>query len=141
MVIITASFCKIAGYKNNAGYIVIKIKGILYYAHRLAWLYMYGKFPKKLMDHINHDRLDNRICNLRCVSHSGNHKNKSMAPTNTSGCTGVSWDKVNSKWLAQITHNKRAMNLGRYKTFNEAKKARQLAERKYGFHKNHGRAA
>ena len=65
----------IAGGINNRGYIQISVKNKLYSAHRLAWLYVYGNFPKQEIDHINHIRNDNRIKNLRDVSHKVNMNN------------------------------------------------------------------
>ena len=62
---------------DSHGYRRIKIRGLTYKAHRLAWLYVYGKFPDDHIDHINHDRLDNRIINLRQASNYINNTNRS----------------------------------------------------------------
>lgn len=83
---------KITGSKNNCGYLNININNKTYYAHRLAWLYVYGEFPKHI-DHINHIRTDNRIANLRNVEHKENRRNSSLISTNKSGVNGVFWDK------------------------------------------------
>ena len=66
---------QIAGTKNKNGYIVIRHKK-LYYAHRLAWLYVHGIFPDSVIDHINRNKSDNRINNLRSVSHADNMYNR-----------------------------------------------------------------
>ena len=58
------------------GYVLIGIDGKMYYAHRLAWLYVHGKWPGQVIDHINRVRNDNRICNLRDVSRAVNNANK-----------------------------------------------------------------
>ena len=66
---------KISG-KTTKGYIRVRIKRTEYYAHRLAWLYVYGEWPKDQIDHINRDKSDNRITNLRDVTCSENNRNK-----------------------------------------------------------------
>jgi hypothetical protein len=100
---------------------------------------MYGEWPNHEIDHINGDSLDNRICNLRDVTSQGNNRNMSLAKTNTSGVCGVRYKKDRSKWVALITLNNRQTHLGYYQDFFEAVCARKSAERKYGFHENHGR--
>ena len=120
------------------GYIKIKINGKLYQAHRLAFLYVNGMLPKDEVDHINHNKADNRFSNLREVTHRENGKNLSKITTNTSGIMGVSWHKSNLRWIAFITVLKKRINLGSFVQFHEAVNARKNAEVLYGFHKNHG---
>lgn len=84
-----------------------------------------------LIDHINHDRLDNRKNNLRMVSYHQNAMNMKRKESNTSGVTGVSWDKEKRKWCATITYNYKTIFLGYYSDFNEAVEAREQAEQKY----------
>ncbi len=109
-----------------------------YKAHRLAWLYEYGEFPKYHIDHINHNRIDNRIANLREVSRIDNQRNQKKSATNKSGFTGVHWHKQAKKWLASITVNCKTIYLGLYEDKNEAICARLHANRLYKFHANHG---
>lgn len=103
---------QLAGTLHNRGYIVIKVYGRCYRAHRLAWLYVNGVWPNPEIDHINRNRTDNRIANLREVDHLGNMQNKGAYRNNTSGYTGVSWHKQHRKWCAQIQYNKRNRHIG-----------------------------
>ena len=119
---------------NNNGYIVIRVDGNLYYAHRLAWLYMYSTFPSKYIDHIDHNRQNNAIENLRDTEK--NCKNKSLYSNNTSGYHGITY--TNDKWKAVIGHNNTNIFLGYYNTKEEAIIARRAAERVYYYHINHG---
>lgn len=130
----------VTGCVNAHGYLVIRINDKLYLAHRLAYMYVHGKLPVTDTDHINHDRLDNKICNLRPVNRVNNMRNASMYKRNKSGFTGVVWDKLRSKWKAQIKVNGANINLGRFIDISGAIKARQEANIKYGFHVNHGKA-
>lgn len=127
----------LAGYDNGEGYKVIKIKGKMYLLHHIVWLMVYGYLPKEI-DHVNHNRSDNRIDNLREVEHKENCRNKTLNKNNTSGVEGVYWLAQYNVWQARIRVNGKHVSLGCYKDFNEAVKARKEGERKYKFHKNHG---
>jgi hypothetical protein len=111
---------KKAGSKQTNGYIYISINKIDYLAHRLAWLYVYGEFPKNQIDHINRIRDDNKISNLRESTQSENLMNISISSHNTSGYKGVSFDKSKNKFMACIQINSRQIFIGRYKTAKEA---------------------
>lgn len=88
--------------------------------------------PKgKVVDHINHCKSNNCKNNLRICTHSENMKNKKKSKNNTSGVTGVSWDKEKNRWRVQIVVNGKKIECGRYKTIEEAAKARKEAEIKY----------
>jgi len=132
-----------AGDKINSlsthGYINSMINGKRYLMHRLAWLYVYGGFPIGDIDHINGDRKDNRISNLRVASALENSRNKKIPSNNTSGLMGVRWDKARSKWRVLIGVKGFEVHLGRFTDKWDAMCARKSAERKYGFHENHGR--
>lgn len=130
---------KPAGTKTPYGHLVIRIDGGRCMAHRLAWLYVYGVFPKGNIDHINGDPSDNRISNLRDVSQAENLKNQRMRGDNTSGVLGVCWDKSRNKWKAQINVDGKNKGLGRYDSKDDAIKARMEADVKYRYHENHGK--
>ena len=129
---------QIAGW-NRTRYRVICIKKKFFMAHRVAWLYMVGSWPALEIDHINGNTLDNRWSNLREVTISEQNRNLGLKKTNTSGICGVYWFKSTKSWRAKIDFDKKQIHLGFYKNFFEACCARKSAERKYGFHVNHGR--
>ena len=128
----------LAGYTAKNGYTFIRISGVLYYAHRLAVLYMTGAFPKHLVDHDNRVRSDNRWINLIPATYQDNQRNAGMSLNNTSGVTGVGWDKKKQRWYARITVNAKGRFLGYFDNIPDAAAARKAAERALGFHPNHG---
>lgn len=142
---IDLEYCKITGVVSKGGKPIgsLNAKGYLHYRnvslHRIAWFIHYGSWPEYNIDHINGDKLDNRIGNLRSVTQSENCKNRAIPKSNASGVHGVYWDKHANKWKAQIRVNGRAITLGRSSCIDELKIARKEAEIKYGFHENHGR--
>ena len=91
------------------------------------------------IDHINGIPSDNRISNLREVSHAQNMQNAKMRADNKSGVTGVSWCKQSEKWIAYICFLGEMETLGRFDVKMEAVRHRREAEERYGFHKNHGK--
>lgn len=120
-------------YDNSNGYIQLMIDKKNYYAHKLAWIYIYGSLAKGLVvDYINRDQTDNRLCNLRAVSHGENRYNSRMRSDNTSGITGVCLDKRKNTWLARLNINKKQLVLGHYSSLLDAAKARYDSEIKYG---------
>ncbi len=129
---------QVAGSIGPQGYILIKINQVSYRVHRIIWLWLYGVFPKNEMDHINHNRADNRRINIREATHLINSRNLSMSKRNTSGTTGVHWCKGDKRWGALISVSCKRIFLGHYKKIDDAIQARGIAEKKYGFHKNHG---
>lgn len=129
--------CEI-GYLEVQGYRCVRINGVLYRTHRLAWFYIHGCWPDNI-DHINGIRDDNRISNLRSVTDQENQKNQKIRDDNTSGFIGVSWSQERNKWVSYINHNKKRIPLGRFDKKYEAIKARVKANKKYGYHENHGK--
>jgi hypothetical protein len=109
-----------------------------YLAHRVAWALHHGYWPDDTLDHVNHDRADNRIENLRQVSQSDNMKNMKRHRNNTSGATGVCWYARYQKWIANIKVDGRSLHLGYFADMQDAITARKAAEAQYGFHANHG---
>lgn len=128
-----------AGTLNPSGYINIVIDGASYKSHRLAWLYMTGKMPKNQIDHINHNRSDNRWANLRQATRKENQRNQSKYDNNTSGINGVGWHKKDKKWRSRIGVNQEEIYLGSFTDKWDAICARKSADNKYGFHENHGK--
>ena len=122
---------EIAGTTNSKGYIKLKINGNVYSAHRLAWLYMYGKLPENEIDHTNRIKDDNRICNLRDVTSRGNNFNKGTERRNISGVTGVTYYKRDGTWLACIRYAGEYKHLGYFDDMEDAIKARKNAEQQY----------
>lgn len=105
---------------NKDGYININVKGFLFRAHRLAWLYVYGEFPTSSIDHINHCKNDNSIKNLRLADYSKNSFNRYESKANTSGQKGVSYDKVRNKYKVEAQLNGIKKFLGRFNNFDDA---------------------
>jgi hypothetical protein len=127
-----------ASYSSGMGYRSVIICGKAYLMHVLVWIYTHGRFPVGDIDHINHVRNDNRLCNLREVSRSDNLRNARMKSNNTSGTTGVMWSKVANKWVASIYVQGKTKHLGTFETIDAAIESRRIAEVKYKFHLNHG---
>ena len=129
----------IAGTVTKNGYLSVGSKGVKAYAHRIVWFMHNGEIPSGFdIDHINHNRLDNRIENLRLASRSENLKNKGVV-LSSSGEMGVYWSKAAGKWEASLQVDGRKVYLGLFDTVELAKSARTEANRAYGFHENHGR--
>lgn len=125
--------------KTNNGYCRVAINGRHFFLHRVCYAIYHGRDPYPMQcDHVNHDRTDNRICNLRLVTNQENQKNASKRKDNTSGISGVSLKKGANKWVAQIRANGKRTYLGTFINKSDAIAARKAAEIKYGFHKNHG---
>lgn len=123
---------------HNDGYLCGSILGKKFLAHRIVWAMHNSAWPSGEIDHINHDRTDNRIENLRDVLRSENSKNLSRSTNNPSGITGVYWFKPTMKWVAKLQADGKIHHLGYFKDIRAAKAARISAQKKYGFHNNHG---
>lgn len=102
------------------GYTIIRIEKKHFRAARLAWVYMYGEWPNGLVDHINMNRSDDRIANLRLATKAQNSANSPARSTNTSGFKGVTWNKRRSKWQAQICVDYKHVHLGLYDAKEQA---------------------
>lgn len=122
--------------KDVYGYSQISINKKVYKAHRLAWFYVTGEWPKNQIDHINHIRDDNRFSNLIECDNQKNHLNRPMQRNNTTGIVGVNFNK--NSWVASITFEGVRYHLGRFKDRDDAIAARKNAEKKLGFSILHG---
>lgn len=116
------------------GYVQLPVAGRPYVAHRLAWLYVHNDWPEQQLDHINRNKADNRIANLRAVTRSENQLNRNRNRNNTSGCTGVHARK--GRFIATVKLQGRVRHLGAYDTFAEARAARRGAEIALGVPQN-----
>lgn len=123
---------------HSSGYRTIRIGGKDYLVHRVIFIYMENYLPIQV-DHINHNRSDNKWNNLREVTNRENHLNESIASNNTSGILGVALHKATNKYRAYIMIHKKQIHLGLYNSIEEAKLSREKANTKYGFYKNHGK--
>ena len=122
----------VAGYYDKEGYISIKIDGIQYKAHRLAWFYETGEWPTMNLDHRDGNRSSNQLDNLRLATQHQNMQNKRKAHINSrSGILGVSWDKNNKRWEASIYVAGKTRHIGRFSTSKEASDAYITAKREY----------
>lgn len=101
---------KVAGSPHKDGYIQIKVDRVLYKAHRLAWLYVHGKWPKGRMDHADNIHDNNRIANLRLATHSQNMANRKLNANNTVGFKGVS--RSGDGFIVSVSHQGRRYHLG-----------------------------
>lgn len=127
-----------AGNRHPLGYIKIRIKGVLYQAHRLVWLFHFGSIPE-VIDHIDGDPENNRVENLRESSRLTNMFNAKKRKDNTSGVKGVSWDKRYQKWAARLSILGSPKHVGYFSSLEEARAAMEKfrAER-HGKFTNHG---
>ena len=106
----------VATMRANTGYIVLNLDRKLYSVHRLAWLYVHGEWPNHEIDHINGNRGDNRLCNLRDVPRSHNNQNRRRpGVNNTSGYLGVTKSE-SGKWRSMIKANGKRIYLGTHST-------------------------
>lgn len=128
----------VAGWKDN-GYIRIEIDNKTYKAHRLAWLYVNGEFPSDLIDHINCNRADNRISNLRKATYQENSENYKTPKTNKSGVKNVSWYKSLSKWVVTMSVKGKKKTIGYFDDLEFAELVAIEARDKYRMEfANHG---
>lgn len=130
-----------AGSFDGNGYIRIKINRKDYRAHRLAWLYVTGNWPEKLLDHINGDKSDNSFKNIRNATYTDNNRNSILNKKSKSGYKGVSWRKKEKTWYARIRigrddadklgMNGNCLSLGFHETAIKAHEAYKKASIKY----------
>ena len=125
---------------NSSGYKVGTIDRIRYRAHRIIWMMVYGEAPIQI-DHIKGIRSDNRLEKLRPANNGVNRKNQCRSVSNSSGVTGVYWNKAAGKWQAYIVDEGEYSYLGLFTELVDAASARKAAEVAKGFHPNHGREA
>ena len=122
---------------DTQGYKAGKVYGRRLPAHRVVWAVVHGEWPGQI-DHINGDRTDNRMINLRNVSGAQNMKNKRLYARNVTGVSGVR--RRGPRWEVTIGIGGRSEWLGSFSDMDEAIAVRRAAEARVGYHENHGRA-
>lgn len=128
---------KIAGGSNSQGYWVVNISGTHHRAHHIVWTISKGSWPVLDIDHIDGDRSNNSISNLREVSRSENLRNRGVTEHSRLGLVGVA--RSGNQWDARIGDDGKSVRLGRFSCFGQALAARHLAEKELGYDPNHGR--
>lgn len=119
----------VAGHLHKGhGYIQLKVNGVLYLAHRLAWLYVHGEWPDGQIDHIDRNRTNNVFSNLRVVTGSQNAQNSDPQVNNWTGGKDVTWFKPKQRWVARISLNGDRVFLGSFKDKSDALAIRKFAE-------------
>lgn len=119
--------------KQRLQYRLIKIEGVAYKAHRLAWLHVTGEWPPGDLDHANRDGLDNAWSNLRVASKSQNRANARLQRNNSAGYKGVIWNGKLKRWKATIKSLGKTTHLGFFATAQDAHAAYcRAAEREFG---------
>ena len=108
-------------------------------AHRVCYAIYHGKWPDGQIDHIDGNRLNNCIYNLRDATITENSRNQKLKSSNTSGHIGVSWHKGDKRWRATISENSKKIHLGSFLLLEDAVSSRLDAEIRLGYHENHGR--
>lgn len=136
---------KRAGKVEKDGYVRIslKVSGRSHWirAHRLAWYMVYGALPVNEVDHVNQQKGDNKIANLRDVTRTQNMRNRPMLGRNTSGVNGVCWSKSARKWQSYGQDGGKFKVLG---TFHDIEKASSVANAfrmSHGYSESHGKSA
>lgn len=133
---------KEAGCMGSDGYLRVRFKGRSHLLHRIMWELINGRIPNEMqVDHINHNRSDNRICNLRLATKKENLKNKSRSKLNTTGESGISYRQDVNKFMARVSINGHRHSIGCFETVEQARVARSKVLAEHGFHSNHGRNA
>lgn len=124
----------------DRGYYRFQFRKERFFVHNVVWEMFNGKIPPNMVvDHIDHDRSNNRRCNLRLVTPGDNNRNRSPHNIGTSRCLGVTWHKKTGKWRSRISDNGRQVSLGLFDDIFDAYCARKSAEYRLGFHENHGK--
>ena len=131
----------VGGVDTSSGYYNIRSLGVKVYGHRLAFACM-KKDCDGHVDHIDQNKSNNKWDNLRVVTQDENNKNRPININNKSGVVGVRKQTKQGiptgRWESKITVDYKGISLGVYESFEDAVEARKIAEKYYGFHKNHG---
>jgi len=124
--------------RGMSNYLNVGFNESTYMVHRLIWMLEFGDWPHNI-DHIDGDKQNNRLANIRTASPKENARNAALSSRSTTGITGVSKNKITGRYRAHIGIDGNRVMIGSYDTIAEAEAARGAANLMVGFHKNHGR--
>lgn len=122
---------RIEGAKSSNGYLKLRLDGVNLYVHRVAWALVHGARPSHDIDHINGERDDNRLSNLRVLRRHENLQNMRKRRPGASGVRGITWDKQTQTWRAQLSTQGKRINIGRFKDKEMAEAAYLEAKRRH----------
>ncbi len=127
----------LVGCKNGNGYLRVAIKYKYYYVHRIIFLMHHGYLPK-FIDHIDGNRNNNKLENLREATHSENAQNQKTPINNSSGYKNVFWHKTKKSWAVCISLNNKLHHFGNYQNLTDAiqvaKESRNLLHKSFARH-------
>jgi len=113
-----------AGCVNKSGYLIVTIDSKSYRLARIIWILLFGFIPAGFfVDHINGNKTDNRLCNLRLATNKQNQENRPAPKNTTSGYRGVCWHKTAQKWMARVCHHGKRETIGFFDTAESAYEA------------------
>jgi hypothetical protein len=121
---------KAIGSSTKKGYLRTKFDQRSYFVHKLVWLYVYGEWPSGELDHINRNKADNRITNLRLATRSQNQSNIGLTKGNSTGVKGVTWNKRAQKFQASVKASGKNHYLGLFERADDAGMAYAAAARR-----------
>lgn len=126
-----------AGSISTEGYVILKHNGKFVKAHRCAWFLSTGEWPEQPIDHINGDRADNRLCNLRLADFYENNHNRKIQRNNKTGVKGVTLE--DGRYRTKVIHSHMTYRLGTFTNLEDAKQAvMKKREELHGDYTNHG---
>lgn len=114
---------RVAGCLHHSGYRYVRINGVAYAEHRLAWLYVTGENPNGYIDHIDGNRSNNAFSNLRIATREQNNSNAKRRVDNKSGIKGIDWHNLCNKWQCRVQSGKKRITIGYYDSIEEATNA------------------
>lgn len=129
---------KAGAFNNVSKYIIVKLDKVDYVIHRILWKMYYGEINSRLdIDHIDGNKTNNKISNLRLVERFVNTRNQKLRNINTSGYKGIHFDNKRLKWMVQISFNGRQEYLGSFENKEDAIICRKKAEKENGYLNTH----
>jgi hypothetical protein len=125
----------VVGCMHQSGYKILTLQSKSYRLHRIIWIMLFGNIPNGFyIDHINGNKIDNRLENLRLATNNQNQQNRPAPKNNSSGYRGVTWHKQMKQWMARICHNNKRTTIGFFDTAEDAYEAYKKEAKKLFTH-------